>query len=1061
MLSKRNLRTEILAAAFLLMTGSLYAQQDSSAADDPIILTKNATKGVQVSGKVTDAITHKGIAGIRLKVEGFSAAITDSAGDFTLKAPSYTSTVIVEGEGYDTKRIPLKGRQSLTVSLLDETHESFNENVTMPFGPKIKTEVTGAVGQYNTASSWGHPLEMPDAMLQGRVAGLNVIRRSGAQGVGANLFMRGYNSLYATNKPLIIIDNMLYDANEYGESIIANNATNPLALIDVKDIDNVTVLKDASSIYGTKGANGAIIITTARARTQATRIDFAAYAGINFAPDRLPVMNAADYRTYLHEILQSRGMTVAQIQAQPYMNDDPQNPNYSKYHFDTDWQKKVMDNSVNQNYFLKVTGGDNIATYGLSMGFTKNDGIIRETGLTRYNTRFNAEFNFTRKFTGTTNLSFSYNEQKLKDQGIANKTAPLYLALIKAPFLNDRDVNESGVESPNLAELDTFGISNPSTVIERMLAENKYYRFFGSFGFHYDISSTVRASTLVGVVFDKIRENFFVPRKGIADDTLSNAVAESRMGTQVKRLFTIYNDTRIEFKKTFNRIHNVASRLGVRYQSNEAEQDYALGYNSATDDLVSVQSGVNALRQVGGGVGNWTWLNFYFNTDYGFRDKFFINFNVAMDGSSRFGPEAADGVTISDRKFAIMPSVGAAWLISSEDFMARSGFDLVKLRATYGIAGNDDIGNYNTTHTYTSQNLLGAQGLVRSGIANPALQWETVRKLNVGLDIAFMNERINISLDAYKNRSDNMLVYQPLSPISGFEYTLTNDGKMENTGVEANLNIRVVNNSNFKWDVGMNAATNKNKVLAVPNGRILTHYAGATVLTEVGSPATQFYGYQTNGVYTTDADAGGLVKKNTDGSVSPFRGGDVRFVDQNGDNVIDENDRSVIGNPIPDFVGGFSNRIMWKRFELSALFTFSQGGDVYNYLRNRLESMSGIENQLVSVNNRWRGPGHVTNMPKATWGDPMGNSRFSDRWIEDGSYFRLRNVYLQYSLPVNPTGFLRNLTVYATANNVFTLTKYKGYDPEFSATPSVFSQGIDTGLDPQFTSLTFGVRLGL
>ncbi len=1057
---KRNLYIGILTTSLVLLTGSLLAQIDS-AGQKPIEINRSNLPGVQISGTVSDAATKKGISGIRLKVENFSASITDSLGNFSLKVPSNTATIIVEGEGYNSQRVPLKGRSSLHVTLMDESHESFNETVTLPFGSKLKTEITGAVGQYNVNSAWGRSAEIPDALLQGKIAGLDVIRRSGAPGVGANMFLRGYNSLYATNKPLIIIDNMIYDANEYGESIIANNSTNPFALIDVKDIDNITVLKDASSTYGTKGANGAIIITTARARTQATHIDFAAYAGVNLAPKSLPVMSSTDYRIYLQEILQSKGMSLSQIQAQPYMNDDPQNPSYAKYHFNTDWQEQVMENSINQNYYLKVTGGDNIATYGLSMGFTKNDGIIKETDFTRYNTRFNAEFNFTKRFTGTANLSFSYNEQNLKDQGMADKTAPLFLSLIKAPFLNNRDVNDKGVESPNLSEVDTFGVSNPSAVIEKMVAQNKYYRFFGSFGFNYDISANFKASTLIGVVYDKVREDFFVPRKGIADDTLSNAIADSRMGTQVKRLFSVYNDTRVEFHKTYQRTHDVAARLGIRYQQNQAEQDFSFGFNSATDDLISVQNGVNALRQVGGGIGDWNWMNLYFNTDYGFRDKFFLNLNVAMDGSSRFGTEAENGITISGHKFPIMPSIGAAWLISSENFMANSLFDLAKLRATYSITGNDDIGNYNNGHTYVSQNLLGAQGLVRAGIANPALQWETVRKFNLGVDLAFWNERINFSLDAYRYKTGNMLVYQPLSTISGFESTLTNDGEIQNTGLEANLNVRVINSRDFRWDVSLNAAANKNKVLTVPNDRILTEFAGAVILTEEGSAATQYYGYRTNGVFATDADAAGLMKKNFDGSFSTFKGGDVHFIDRDGNNIIDDNDRTVIGNPIPEFFGGLNNRLVWKNFELNALFTFSQGNDVYNYVRRRLESVSSTENQLISVNNRWRGPGHVTTMPKATSGDPMGNSRFSDRWIEDGSYFRLRNVTLQYNVPLAPSAFLQSITIYGTATNVFTLTNYKGYDPEFSATPSVFSQGIDTGLDPLFRSITLGVRLGL
>lgn len=1035
----------------MLMVSTGFAQNDTVAI---------GRQGVPLTGTVTDASTKKLLGGIRLLVENFSATITDSTGRFTLKVPSYMATIVVEGEGYSARRIPLKGRSTLSISLLDESHEGFNEPVTLPLGVKSKTTSTEALGHYNVNAGWGQPMEMTDGILQGRVAGLNVIRRSGAQGVGANLFLRGYNSLYATNKPLIVIDNMLFDANEYGESIIANNYTNPLALIDIKDIDHITVLKDASSMYGTKGANGAIIITTARAKTQATRIDFALYGGFNQAPERLPVMGAADYRTYLHSILQSKGMSQQQIQAQPYMNDDTQHPLYASYHFNTDWQQKVLNNSTNQNIFLKITGGDDIAMYGLSMGFTKNNGIMRQTDFTRYNTRFNAQFNFTKRFTGAANLSFSYNEQNLKDQGIADKTAPLFLSLIKAPFLNDRDVNEKGVQSPNLAERDTFGITNPSAVIENMLAGNKYYRFFGSFEFNYDISDHVRAGSLIGVVFDKMSENFFVPRKGIADDTLSNAIGDSRLGTQVKRLFTLYNDTRIEYRRIYRNTHQVTARLGMRHQHNKAEQDFALGFNSATDDLTSVQNGVNALRQVGGGIGEWNWLNIYVNAHYGFRNKLFLTLGAAMDGSSRFGKNAP-GIQLAGHPFPVMPSVGAAWLISSENFMANTFIDLLKLRATYSITGNDDIGNYNGGHTYISQNLLGAQGLVRKGIGNPALQWETVAKFNLGVDLAFLNERVNLSIDAYQHKTTDMLVYQPLLPASGFEYALTNDGSMQNRGLEASLNIRLVNKSQLTWDAGIIAATNKNKVLAVPGGRLYTEFAGATIVTAQGRPANRFYGYRTNGVYATDIEAAGIVKKNPDGSVSAFSGGDMRFVDLDGNKIIDENDRTVIGDPNPAFTGGITNRIAWKRFALHVLITFSQGGDVYNYLRHRLEAASGTENQLVSVNNRWRGPGHVTTMPKASYGDPMGNSRFSDRWIEDGSYLRLRNVSLQYDFPVKTESFVKSLTLYATATNVFTLTRYKGYDPEFSVTPGVFSQGIDTGLDPLYRSVSLGVRLGL
>lgn len=1063
---RRYIKRTVVVSAFVLATANLMAQNDSTTIDTSIIqliIKPVAKKGVPVSGVIINSADHKGLPGIQVKVDDFSAAITDDQGRFSLLAPTYSSTLTITGEGFDTRRVPLKGRRSVEVALLDDSHESFHETVMMPLGITNKESVTAATGQYNVNSGWTQPGEMPDAILQGRIAGLNVIRRSGTPGAGANLFLRGYNSLYATNKPLIVVDNMLFDANEYGESIIANSYVNPLALIDIKDVDNITVLKDASSIYGTKGANGAIIITTSRAKSQATRIDFAAYTGFNMAPDNLPVMDAADYRIYLSEMLQSKGLSSGEIASLPFMIDDTKNPHYARNHYNTDWQKKVLKSSINQNYFLKVTGGDNIATYGLSMGYMGNKGVVKETDITRYSTRFNAEFNFTKRFTGNANLSFTYNEQNLRDQGISDKTAPLFLSWVKAPFLPANEVNDAGVESPNLADADLLGISNPAVIINGVQTYNKYYRFFGSFGFKYDISPSLSASTLFGVVHDKVRENFFIPRKGVANDTLSNAIADSRMGTQVKRLFSIYSDSRLEYNKRFNRLHSLIARLGLRYQHNNAEQDFAKGFNSATDDLVSVQNGLNALRQVSGGIGEWNWMNVYAGAEYGFNDKLFLTFNGAMDGSSRFGKKAAEGISLAGSKFPIMTSLGAAWLISSESFMANSPLDLLKLRATYSLSGNDDIGNYNSRQIYTSQNLLGAQGLVRKNIANPALQWETNQKLNGGLDIAFWNERVNLSVDAWHSKTTNMLVYESLNTPTGFKTLLTNNGEMKNAGIEAAVNVRILNGRDLTWDAGINIGTYKNEVLAVPGNRFTTQYAGATILTAAGQPANQFYGYTTQGVFTTDADAAaaGLTQKNTDGSFTPFKGGDVRFTDVDGNKVIDENDRQVIGDPNPAFTGGFNNRLRYKQFELQALFTFSQGNDVFNYVRYRLESLSGVENQLQSAANRWRGNGQVTNMPKATWGDPMGNSRFSDRWIEDGSYIRLRTLSLQYNIPVKPTHFLKSAAIYASATNLFTLTEYKGYDPEFSITPSLFSQGIDTGLDPLYRTVTLGVKVGL
>lgn len=1017
-----------------------------------------------VEGTVVDAATGRPLAGINVGVSGFSADLTDVEGRFTLVAPSVSSVVLFSGEGFQRKEVPLKGRTELLVSLYSA---SFNSNygfATLPNDIRVPLVSTvSAVTTINTdKDKWQTSAETPENYLQGKVAGLNITRRSGAPGMGGSMVLRGYSSLYTTNQPLIIIDGMIYDMEGSEGSLISNNFINPLNHIDIKDIDNITVIKDASSIYGSKGANGAIIITTGHAEELATKIDFAAYTGVNIVPDNIPVMDAQSYRTYLSEVLQGSGYTVNEISNLPFMNDNSAAPGYYNYHNNTDWQKEIFQKSYSRNYYLKVTGGDNIAKYALSLGYLDQGGIVQNTDFKRYNTRFNADLNMSPKLTVNANLGFSYGEQDLSDQGLAFKTNPIYLSLIKAPFTGPRNISDGGILSPNFSDVDFFNVGNPVAVVNSMQALSKNYRFFGSVKFNYDFNKYLRASTQIGVTYDKVRESFFVPRFGVLADTLDNDVAESRMGSQVERLFAIYNDTRLSYNNVFNDIHGLNANIGIRYIDSKNERDYGLGFNSATDELRSVGTGSTMLRRAGGTIGQWRWMNLYAEINYNLLQKYFLLFNVAMDGSSRFGKEA-DGINFMNAKFGAFPSIGAGWLISSEDFMA--GFDFVdvfKIRATYSLTGNDDIGNYTARKYYVSQNLLGLQGLIKGNVANNALQWETHKKLNLGADFAFLNERLAFSVNLYKNTTDNMLIREELTDVAGLDYMFTNNGGMESRGVEFALNSRIINDAAFKWDIAFNIAKYENEITKLPQDQIITHFAGANILTRVGEQANLFYGYKTNGIYATDAEAAndGYSTRTPNGDYKSFQGGDIRFVNQNGDDVINEKDMVVIGNPNPDFTGMFSTAITYKRFTIDGLFTFSKGNDLFNYTRANLEAMSGAENQIEHVNNRWRTEGQITDVPRASWGDPMGNARFSDRWIEDGSYLRLRTLTLKYDIPFN-NQYIKYVSIYATANNLVTWTKYLGYDPEFSAAESIFAQGIDNGLTPQFKSILLGVRLGL
>jgi hypothetical protein len=453
----------------------------------------------------------------------------------------------------------------------------------------------------------------------------------------------------------------------------------------------------------------------------------------------------------------------------------------------------------------------------------------------------------------------------------------------------------------------------------------------------------------------------------------------------------------------------------------------------------------------------------YAAADYGLADKYFISLNTAVDGSSRFGRNADQGLKLNGRSLGVFPSLSAAWVISSENFMAPlKAVELLKIRASFGITGNDDIGNNTARKYYVPQNLLGISGLVRGNVGDDRLQWEQVAKLNGGFDLSLFNERLNITGDVYHNKTGRMIIYQPGTTVSGTAYIINNSGGMKTTGMEATVDGRIIDHKNLKWSLGFNIAKYHSTVTQLPAGPILTSFADGTVITRTGDAPNLFYGYKTYGIYASDAAAaaGGLRNKNADGTTTAFKGGDVIFGDLNGDHIIDERDQQVIGNPNPFFYGGINTRLVYRSWTLEALATFSRVGYVYNYARRQLESESGYANQTEAVLHRWKANGQITDMPRAAWGDPMGNSRFSDRWIEDGSYLRLKTVSVSYTVPVKPAA-LKYINIYITGNNLVTLTKYKGYDPEFSAASGVFGQGVDTFLEPQYRIVQAGVRIGL
>ncbi|ASB48021.1 SusC/RagA family TonB-linked outer membrane protein [Alkalitalea saponilacus] len=1023
---------------------------------------QSAGEDIIVTGVVYSATTLQPIAFADVSCGNFSSDFSGIEGEFSIRVRSLEDVLTFESLGYHTTDVVLAGRDNVDVYMQEVSNKSFQQATNVGYY-NIKEAYTprssASTNRLSERSKSGNT--SPEKEFGTFAAGLQIKERTGITGIGSDLFLRGFNSLNATNQPLIIVDGMIYDITNYGNPLIDGYRTNPLGGIDLGDIENVTVIRDAVPIYGAKAANGVILITTSRANRQATSIDFQMHGGIHMKPEVYPLMSAEQYKPYLSEMFLSAGYTPGEVSQMPYFTTSPQQTGFYRMNNDINWQREVFNQSYSSNYSLRIKGGDDVALYSLGVGYMHQGGMVEDSDFSRFNLRFNSDINFSPRLTLNSNISFVYNDNEIGATGYNSPDDVVAQARLKAPFMHPYIISEEGRVSALFEDYDGLGISNPLAILDNHTLRGQNYRFFGSFDFNYQVNDNLTISNLIGLSFDKDRETLFIPSHGIEPITTPLGTITNKMGARVMRHMAVNNDFRALYNNRFGYAHGIMAVAGVRMNINNIEEDWGRGYSSANDNLRTLSHSLGVLRQKGGFSGAWNSLTMYLSGDYDYKHKYFLNLSMAIDGSSRFGSEA-DGLGLMGSVFGFFPSVAGAWLLTSEPFLNdANSLDLLKVRASYGMTGNDDIGNYAAKRYYTAYSFLSYQGIVLGNLYNPELKWETNTKMNVGIDFAVFRERFSGSVDFYHNRTQDMIDFVPASIYSGFDYKIINDGEMTTQGMDVSLNARILNGA-FRWDAGVTIGKYTTNIEKINGDRKITELYGANILTEVGQPLGVFYGFRTSGVYSSQADAdnAGLQALLPNTQLMPFQAGDVIFQDVDNNGIIDNNDMQIIGDPTPDFFGEFNSRMRWKDFTLNAAVSFSVGGDVYNYQRRQLESMSGYGNQTKAVVNRWQYEGQQTNIPRANYNDDIGNSRFSDRWIEDGSFVRLRNVTLSYNVPFRPFGF-QSVEVYASGNNLITFTDYKGLDPVFSAGASPLLQGIDLGMLPHATSFLFGIKIGL
>ena len=1062
----RKFLRSFFIAGILTVSTLVYGQTDSTAVVVPAV--KGTEQVVDTSvfilkGIVRDAKTQQPIVAAQIRSQSHkSAATTDESGNFEIEVSSPSEVLIVNAFDYNLREVPVRGRENLEIDLYSEVYRDLYKEIEGLTGP-MRSAYT--VNSANGTNDIGNPMYLSvDDAIQSRMNGdVRAMNRSGNSGLGASMFIRGLNSVNMNAQPLFIVDGVIWNNYFDINSVHDGFYNNPLDDIDMNDIESVTIIKDGTSIYGSKGGNGVIVIKTKRGKDMATKIVFNAFGGITEKTTSLPMMNGDQLRIYTTDLLGSTGLNSEQIDQMPFLNDDPNSITYKKYHNNTNWDDEVYQQGFTHSYNIGVNGGDDKALYYFSLGYTGNKGIINTTDLQRLNTRTNADFFLTENIKLGMNVGYTTIDRTLLDDGINYYTSPSFLAMLKAPFLSPYKYTPTGTLTTDLEDADYFNVGNPTAVIANALNTNKHYRLSIGFKPEFKLSPAFTLSSQFEYAIDKFKETYYSPMVGVADRVLPGiGISENVFKSQVMRNNAIFDDTQLKFEKQINEVHSIKAFAGVRYISNYFEFDYGEGHNSGSDQKRNLLD--QLIRKTDGANNRVKSISNYISGDYGYDNRYFLSAAVAMDASSRFGSETQGGFKLFDRSWGVFPSINAGWLISSETFMANvDAIDWLKLRVGYGISGNDDIEPYAWSAYFESTKYMDrANGLILANIGNSEIQWETTAKASLGADAILFNDRLSITADVYSNKTKDLLFLKSLPEVAGNGNYWGNGGEMTNKGFEITADFKLLNLSGFKWEVGASIGHYKNNIESLPDGEYVTSLYGADILTSVGNSAGVFYGYKTLGVFTNeDAVASANLRLIDENGISNyFKAGDMHFEDLNGDGIIDKNDRQIIGDPNPDFYGSFNSKFDIGNFSLEMLFTYSSGNDIYNALRANLEAGSMAVNQTTTMLTRWFYEGQESKQPKVTYLDPMNNSRFSDRWIEDGSYLRFKTLSLGYNIPLKIAA-IENLKIWVSANNLFTLTNYLGRDPEVSVKNDVLYQGIDAGLIPLTRSYFIGIKMNL
>ena len=990
-----------------------------------------------VSGTVTNAGTGEPLVGVNVILKGTSKGVsTDLDGNYTISQLPADAVLSFTFLGFESKEVVVNAQTSINVALTPVTSE-LDELVIVGYGKKKKRNLTGSIASVGSEEIEKTNQQDAVSILQGRAAGVQVTSNSGAPGGAMTIRVRGNSSLNSGNDPLYVVDGVPIESNSLSSlNGTENFGLNPLADINPGDIESIEVLKDAAStaIYGSRAANGVVMITTKRGIEGKAQINLNVFAGVSEITRKLSVLNASQYRAV---ILDS------------YRNmENPTEPTFAvidslspRNNGDVDWQEELLRIAPQNKIDLSVRGGSENVKYSWSSSFLNQDGIIINNNYKRVTSRLNVDFNASDKLKFGQSISYTNATNNRINAGGSGNLSVVRELLIRPPsyamYLPDGSLN--GYQ---------FGKRNPVGLAELATHLNKTNRIIGNEYAEYEFTDALKLRSNVNLDFVSMKEDEFIP--SVLDYRPGYNTGAVRSLTNL----TWGNETYLTYNKEFNEVHNFSGLLGFSFQNWKYEQTGLDGMFFPSDNIRTLNGAGTISGQEVNIITEHSMLSYFGRLSYDYKGKYLAEVNLRADGSSRFG---------ADNRFGYFPSASLGWRFSDEAFLKdNTVITDGKFRFSAGQTGNEAIGNYTSEGEFAvGVNYLDYSGAAPTVMPNAGLTWETTTQYDAGLDLSFWKNRVMLTADYYVKLTEDLLYNVPIPRTTGFSFITQNIGSIENKGIEFTLTTRNLV-GDFKWDTNFNISSNRNKVTDLPDELLTNGFIqnGNYHILREGLPIGTFYGYQFNGVYSRDEDNVNGVTNGSQGAV--FQGGDPIWEDVNGDNIIDTDDRKIIGDATPDFYGGITNNLSYKNLSLSVFFQFSYGNDIYSEINHQRNSVVRYNNLSTLALDRWREQGDVTNFPRPIQDDPLqSDSRIQSRWVEDGSYIKLKNVNLNYSFPQALIGRfgLSKLDAYVTATNLITWTNYTGFDPDVNSY-SGLRAGVDEGSYPQSRTVILGLNFG-